>query len=52
MDCFKLHESEGAELSGDLVKEEAKLFQEELGLDYEWDYTEGWLQCFNARHGL
>lgn len=49
---MKLRESEDVELSGDLAKEQAKLFHEKLGLDYEWDYTEGYLQRFKARHGI
>lgn len=32
---MKLRESEDVELSGDLAKEQAKLFHEKLGLDYE-----------------
>lgn len=30
MKWFKLHESEGVEFSGDLLKEQAKLFHKEL----------------------
>ena len=52
MRWFKLRESEGVELSGDLVKEQAKTFHEELGLQHQCDYTEGWLQRFKDRHGL
>ncbi|KAG7163490.1 Jerky protein-like 7 [Homarus americanus] len=49
---FNLRVSECVEISGDLLKEQAKVFHEELGLQHKCDYTEGWLQRFKSRHGL
>ncbi|XP_042206656.1 tigger transposable element-derived protein 2-like [Homarus americanus] len=49
---FKLRVNEGVEISGDLLKEQAKVFHEELGLQNKCDYKEGWPQRFKSRHGL
>ena len=49
---FKLHESEGVEVSRNLVKEQARIFCEELVLEYQCNYSKGWLQRFKHRHGL
>ena len=49
---FKLHENEGVKLSDDLVKEQTRIFNEELELEYQCGYTEGLLQCFKDRYGL
>ena len=52
MKWFKLCESESVELSDNLVKEQVSIFHEELELDYQCDYSKGWLQRFKDRHGL
>ena len=39
MKWFKLCESESVELSDNLVKEQVRIFHEELGLDYQCDYS-------------
>ncbi|KFD66975.1 hypothetical protein M514_20841 [Trichuris suis] len=44
--------SEGVELSRDLVREQARLYHEELGLNYQCDCSSGWLRRFKQRHGL
>lgn len=49
---FKLCVSEDIKLSGDLVKEQAKFFHEELGIDYKCDYSEGCLQHFKQQCDL
>ena len=49
---FNLRVSEGAEVSGDSLKEQAKVFHEQLGLQHSCDYSEGWLYRFKSRHGL
>ena len=49
---FNLHVSEGVKISGDLLKKQTKVFHEELGLTYKFDYTDGWLQRFKLRHCL
>ena len=49
---FNLCTNEGVEISGDLLKEQAKVFHEELGLQHECDHSEGWLYRFKSRHGL
>ncbi|KFD68209.1 hypothetical protein M514_19691 [Trichuris suis] len=49
---LKLRLSEGVELSGDLVREQARLNHKELGLNYQCDYSNGWLRRFKQRHGL
>lgn len=49
---FNLRVSEGVEISGDLLKEQAKVFHEELGLQHKCEYSEGWLHRFKSRHGL
>ena len=36
---FNLHVSEGVEISGDLLKKQAKVFLVKMGLTYKCDYT-------------
>ncbi|XP_072254361.1 tigger transposable element-derived protein 2-like [Pyxicephalus adspersus] len=49
---FNLRVREGVEMSGDLIKKQAKAFHEQLGLQHKCDYSEGWLQRFKSRHGI
>ena len=52
MRWFKLRESENVEPSDDFVREQARIFYEELELEYQCDCKKGWLQRFKDRHGL
>ena len=44
-------EAKSIKLSGDLVKEQAKIFHEDLGMEHKCDYSDGWLQRFKDQHG-
>lgn len=52
MKWFKLNETDGVELSGGLVKKQAKTFPGELRLEHKCDYGQEWLLCFKDCHGL
>ncbi|KFD67152.1 hypothetical protein M514_20588 [Trichuris suis] len=45
---LKVRVREGVEISGNMVKEQARIFHKELGLPYHT----GWLRRFKERHGL
>ncbi|XP_064420150.1 tigger transposable element-derived protein 2-like [Latimeria chalumnae] len=49
---FRLRQNDGVNISGDMVMEQAKIFHRELNLDYDCDYTQGWLQRFKQHHGI
>ncbi|KAK8721831.1 hypothetical protein OTU49_012591, partial [Cherax quadricarinatus] len=49
---FRKRQSDGVELSGTLIMEQARLFHKELKLEHECNYTDGWLQRFKNRHGI
>lgn len=49
---FRQRRSDGVDLSGALVMEQAKLYHEQLGLEYDCEYGEGWLHRFKKRHGV
>ncbi|XP_014774435.1 jerky protein homolog [Octopus bimaculoides] len=42
----------GEELTSNMLMEQAKIFHRQLNLDYECDYSEGWLQRFKRRQGI
>ncbi|KFD49794.1 hypothetical protein M513_09261 [Trichuris suis] len=42
----------GVEISGNMVKAQARIFHKELGLPYQCGYSTGWLRRFKERHGL
>ncbi|KFD62016.1 hypothetical protein M514_11293 [Trichuris suis] len=49
---LKVRVREGVQISGNMVKEQARIFHKELGLPYQCDYSTGWLRRFMERHGL
>ncbi|KFD50404.1 hypothetical protein M513_08631 [Trichuris suis] len=49
---LKVRVREGVEISGNMDKEQARIFHKELGLPYQCDYSTGWLRRFMERHGL
>ncbi|XP_063794663.1 jerky protein homolog [Pseudophryne corroboree] len=52
LEWFRQRRSDGVDLSGIMVQEQAKLYHTALKLDYECDYSEGWLHRFKTRHGI
>lgn len=52
MQWFRQRRNGGMKISGELVIAQAKLFHEELKLEHECNYSEGWLHKFKKRHGL
>ena len=49
---YNLGTNAGVEISGELLREQAKIFHEKLGLQHLCDYSDGWLYRFKSRHGL
>lgn len=52
LEWYKQRKSDGFNLSSSMFKEQAKLFHEELKLEYKYDYNNGWLSRFKKRHGI
>ncbi|XP_071536059.1 uncharacterized protein [Panulirus ornatus] len=52
MEWFRQRRRDGVDLTGSMIMDQAKLFHEELKLQHECDYSEGWLQRFKKRHGI
>lgn len=52
MKWFRKRRSDGLDLTGNMIKDQAKLLHKELELDHKCDYSEGWLQRFKKRHGI
>ena len=52
MEWFKQRRSDGMELTGNMIKDQAKWLHQELKLEHRCDYSEGWLQRFKKRHGI
>lgn len=52
MKWFRQRRSEGLSISGPMLTEQAKIFHAELKLDYECDFSLGWLHKFKKRHGI
>lgn len=44
--------SDGVDLSGSMIMNQAKLFHEVLKLEHACVYSEGWLHRFKKRHGI
>uniref|UniRef100_A0A674I1K7 HTH CENPB-type domain-containing protein n=1 Tax=Terrapene triunguis TaxID=2587831 RepID=A0A674I1K7_9SAUR len=49
---FKLCRNEGIRISGEMVMAQAKIFHKELNLQRECNYSQGWLQKCQNRHGI
>uniref|UniRef100_UPI00398F7695 general transcription factor II-I-like isoform X2 n=1 Tax=Pristiophorus japonicus TaxID=55135 RepID=UPI00398F7695 len=49
---FRLRRSDGVSISGEMVMAQAKIFHQELDLQHECEYSQGWLQKFKNRHGI
>lgn len=52
IEWFRQQRNEGVDLSGRMMKCQAKLFHEELKLEHKCDYSDGWLNRFKKRHGI
>ena len=52
IEWFRRQKSEGVDLSGRMMKFQAKLFHEQLKLEHKCDYSDGWLNRFKKRHGI
>lgn len=52
IEWFRQRRNEGVDLSGRMMKYQAKLFHEELKLEHKCDYSDGWLNRFKKRHGI
>ncbi|XP_037790739.1 uncharacterized protein LOC119586122 [Penaeus monodon] len=49
---FKQCRSEGVSVSGEMMMMRAKVLHRELNLDYNCEYSQGWLQRFKDRYGI
>ena len=49
---FQQMRSEGATLSGPLVREKAREFHEKMNIDEPCAFSQGWLSRFKIRHGI
>nr|XP_006126666.1 TOM1-like protein 2 isoform X1 [Pelodiscus sinensis] len=49
---FRLRRSEGLNVSGPMLMEQAKVFHRQLQLPFECEYSQGWLHKFKRRHGI
>jgi hypothetical protein len=48
---FRQRRSEGVPISSLLLIQQAKKFHDDLKIKKASDYSQGWLHCFNLRHG-
>lgn len=52
MEWIRQRRSEGVPLNGLMIMKQAKKFHEDLNIQGDCQYSEGWLQKFKKRHGI